>query len=989
MKKRNKYFFIFFLLSSFISGSIFAQPTWTLNPFGKEKKPAQYEEKVLGSEKTADKKFTLFRRVLQNNITHYNYYYNANNKLNGVIERAKIAHKDDYSKLLSFYPYTLDYTATQKIELDSVIYKSTAGILIHDLRTDWVDNLYLLIGKAYYYRKLYDSASMTFQFINYNLFPRKKNEDDNRTVGANNAAQSSVLSIADKEKRNLIQKAISLPPSRNDALIWLTRTFIEQEQFGDAAGMINILQTDPNLPKRLRNDLNEVISYWFFKQKNYDSAAVYLENGIGNAENKNDRSRWQFLLAQLNEIAGNYDKAANFYSIAGKRTADPMMDIFAHLNSAKMLRDNGNMKELDNSIAILKKMAKKDKYQSYRDIINYSIGQLSLKKADTLNSIAFFEKGVKYHETNVVYKNKSHLELGKIFYALKNYREAANHYDSLNVPSLSSEEDSAAVVELKYTLRQVANQLDIIDKEDSLQRIASMPLSEVELYVKKLLKKLRKDQGVKQEEDFGNSDLGIGVSSNDEPADLFVSPGAGEWYFYNAVLKTKGFTDFRVKWGKRDNKDNWRRKSSIDLSAVNTSPFATGDPMDPIGNPLVNDDKSDNGISYNKLMADLPLTPEKTDSSNNRIANALMLLAKLFENDLQDYGQAIMAYHNYLLRFPDRLADGAVYMGLYHCYTKLGDNKLALYYKSLLETKFPNSQSAELLSGKNASKEAAKDVAIAAKYEAIYELFIEGNFMRAVSEKKLADSLYGRNYWTPQLLYIEAINYIKCQQDSEAIVVLNNIIQLYPSSPLKTKSVTLISVLKRRAEIETYLNNLQVTRLAEDDKIIMPDDKLAVKLISPTVQGIQKVDSVKSIIIKRDSTIQLPPSMISGAYKWQSDKAHYVMMILDKVDPVYVNEARNAFNRFNQSVNIPGIIINKDILDAQKSLLLFSSFENATSAMAYLGKIKKSAAVEVSWLTASKYSFIIISEDNLKSLKINKDLDTYKKLLNNQYPGQF
>ena len=68
----------------------------------------------------------------------------------------------------------LNNTAAQKTELDSVIYKATAGILLHDLRSDWVDNLYLLIGKAYYLRKDFDSASMTFQFINYNLFPKEK-----------------------------------------------------------------------------------------------------------------------------------------------------------------------------------------------------------------------------------------------------------------------------------------------------------------------------------------------------------------------------------------------------------------------------------------------------------------------------------------------------------------------------------------------------------------------------------------------------------------------------------------------------------------------------------------------------------------------------------------------------------------------------------------------------------------------------------------------
>ena len=81
--------------------------------------------------------------------THYNYYFNANNKLNAVVERAVMSNQDDYTKLLSFYPYSLQNTSTQKTELDSVIYKCTAGILLHDLRSDWVDNLYLLIGKSY------------------------------------------------------------------------------------------------------------------------------------------------------------------------------------------------------------------------------------------------------------------------------------------------------------------------------------------------------------------------------------------------------------------------------------------------------------------------------------------------------------------------------------------------------------------------------------------------------------------------------------------------------------------------------------------------------------------------------------------------------------------------------------------------------------------------------------------------------------------------
>ena len=59
------------------------------------KKPKKYENRKLGAEKSAEKKFKGPRKFIQNTVTHYNWYFNANTKLNEVIERAKLAHKDD------------------------------------------------------------------------------------------------------------------------------------------------------------------------------------------------------------------------------------------------------------------------------------------------------------------------------------------------------------------------------------------------------------------------------------------------------------------------------------------------------------------------------------------------------------------------------------------------------------------------------------------------------------------------------------------------------------------------------------------------------------------------------------------------------------------------------------------------------------------------------------------------------------------------------
>lgn len=991
MLKKNRLIAIILPLLCFAAKNNFAQPSWTFKLFDSTKKPEKYEERKLGSEKTADKKFTTIRRFTQNNITHYNFYFNANNKLNGVIEKAKISQKDDYAQLLSFYPYTLENTAAQSQELDSVIYKCTAGILLHDLRSDWVDNLYLLIGKSYYLSKKLDSAAMTFQFINYNLFPRKKKEDDDRIVGTNDLAAGRNISIANKEKRSLLQKVLTLPPSRNDALIWLARTLTELDEIGEAAGLINILQNDVNLPKRLQNDLDEVNAYWFYKQGVYDSAATHLEKALSNADTKQDKSRWEYLLAQLYEQSKNYDKASAYYAKASKHTIDPIMDIYARLNDAKMMKTNGNGKELDRAADNLAHMGRKDKFEAYRDIIYFSAGQITLQKPDTATAIEYFNKSLKYNETNTTYKNKTFIQLGDIAYKRKQYRQAFSYYDSLQSgdTALAAKMEEARV--RREALAKIVEKLNIIEREDSLQRIAAMPLNEREAFVKKLLRKLRKEKGLKDiDNNDGNNSGPVTFNNNkNEPVDLFSSNSKGEWYFYNASLKSRGASEFKTKWGERSNTDNWRRKAaggSRPVGVLNSNPDING--KDEKKEKKDGTAPAAEELTIENLLAGLPLTPEKLGNSHDMISGNLLLLAKVYQDDLQDYEMAAATYEEYLQRYPDRLIDGEIYLGLFYCYTKLADKAKADYYKNLLNTKFKDTKFSKMANNPASLNPKTKNPAATKKYEDIYNLFIEGKFDEALIQKKMADSIYGSNYWTPQLLYIEAVYNVKQKNDSAAIEILNQLITLYPNSPLKAKAENLKDVLGRRKEIEQYLTNLQITRM-EEEKILMPDDTKVV------TAPINKPAITTPAVINKPSVPKVVPDTVkktvsSGSFVLKPLTTHFVVMVLDKVDGVYVNESKNAFDRYNRTkfYSTP-ITITKDAIDADRKILIFSQFLIADEALDYYDKIKRAAPSEISWLPAAKYSFIIINDENLQLLKANGKLDEYKKLLNTQYPGRF
>lgn len=957
-------------------------------------KPEKFKTKVLKSEKTGEKKFTLPRRFIQNTVSHYNYFFNANKKINQVIERARIANKDNYAKLLPFYSYSLDNTASQKTELDSVIYKATAGILLHDLRSDWVDNLYLLIGEAYYLRKDFDSASMTFQFINYNLYPRKKKNDDQLIVGSNENGNMNAISISSKEDGNIIKKTFTRPPSRNDALVWQVRTLIDMNESGEAAGLINTLQNDPVFPQRLKPALEEMAAYWFYKQQMYDSVLVHLENSMPNAADIQDKARREFLLAQLFEIINRQDEAAVYYDKAIKHTTDPLMDIYANLNKAKMLKSH-DPAEIDKSIARLLQMSKKDKYEPYRDIIFFSAAQLALIKPDTSAAVFLFKKSTFYNQENISFKNKAFLKLAEISYSRKKYKDAYAFYDSLQT-SDTTLGDIAGIQERKNALAAIVSQINIIEREDSLQSIAAMSPADRDIFLKKLSKKLKKERGIKDDVTDYNNDASSFFNTQNTTSDIFgANDTKGDWYFYNNLIKSKGYTEFKRIWGKRQNVDNWRRLSSADITAGNTNVSGINQNADPLGNTSGNISPVpvQKDISVDALLANVPVTKEKLDASNSKVSVSLFQLGKNYQNLLEDYGAAIDAYERSLRRFPDSLYAGELYLNLSYCYRKMGDLQKADYYKNLLLHKFEKSKFTQFALHPESMDPSKKDTAATRRYEEIYTLFIEGNFEKATQEKKQADSLYGANYWSPQLLYIESVYYIRNREDSTAIKILNQIITQYPSSPLKEKAVTMIDVLKRRNSIENYLSKLHIERDKEDSQIVVYDDPRIIKNFLPDIT-VKNPTQNNSVIIPGKAVIdpskKPPPPVSNGTFTFDPLTPQYVMMLLTKVDPVYSTEAKNAFNRYNkEKFYSQNIEITKDTLDKDRTVLIFTQFETADAAIKYMDQLKRNAPAEISWLPAEKYSFYIISNTNLDLLKENKNLKSYIELLNKKYPGKF
>ena len=931
-------------------------------------KPKQYENRKLGSEKTGDKKFSLQRRITQNLYTHYNYYFNANNKLNDIVGRAKAAHKDDYTQLLPFYNYNLDATSQEKSELDSVIYKCTAGILLHDLRNDWIDNLYILLGKAYLLRKDFDSAASCFQYINFTYAPKDDGYDV--PLGSNASNTNGQFTIATNEKRSLLKKITTKPPSRNESFIWQVRNYLEQDQLGEAAGLLGILRNDPNFPKRLQTDLHEMVAYWFYKQQSFDSAAWHLQKSLDNADGRNEEARWEFLAGQLYQSAKKDSLAIKMFEHSIKHTFDPLMEVYARLNIVSL--SGGTKKDaLQDNLNELIKLAKRDKYIDYKDIIYYAAALLEIKRNRLDAAQENLLKSVKYNIDNSKQKSLSFLLLADLNYNRNRFVAAHQFYDSVQSEILRgvAKENIDQIAVRKPALKIIAANIETIIHEDSLQKVASMPEAERTLYIRKMLKKLRKEKGLKESSDEqGSYNTTLPDTKN---VDLFGDT-KGDWYFLNSNLKSKGFTEFKSRWGKRPNVDNWRRQGGIDKIAVPGKGISTQDVDDTGGKTTVkatgSEEKENDDISFEGLMSKLPLTKERLLASDAKIMDALLDNGETFQNKLENHLAAVNTYDELFRRFGSTIfkrKEEALF-NLFYSSTKAGLKNKADSAKNALDKTFSDGQYTNKLREGNNTDIKKKDVAVTKKYEAIYNLFIEGKFAEAKLEKVKADAQYGNNYWTPQLLFIEAVYHIKQRSDDSAIVKLQTLLTLFAKSPLATKAQNMIEVLKRRTEIESYLTNLNVER--KKDSVINVDTATAV--VKPTVSK---------------------PVVNKNQFNFVAADSQYVALILDKVDRVFVSEAKSSFNQYNrqrfynQPINIGNILLNE-----QYNVMLIGPFEDADKAMAYLNKTRPDVPTQIlSWLPASKYMFTIISATNLDLLKENKEVNKYQQMLIKALPGKF
>ena len=706
------------------------------------------------------KKNTWSRRAYHNLTSHYNVYWNGMMSLKEGESDLRNGVKDDYSKVIRVYNYGTKQEATRlNPKMDRTIKKASIGIQRHSMyfggkeRVKWIDDSYLMMGKAHFYKQDYISARRVFDYV------------------AKNYPEDEI---------------------HYEAYLWLAKTHIQAERYEKAEATINLLQSkleEKEFPYYIERQLPLVLADFYIAQEKFDDAWPYLERSLELNKDRYIVSRVNFILGQLNQKDGDMDRATEYFTKVIKKNPDYVMAFEAKMHLAQTYAsENGDSKDL---IKILSKMLKEPRNEEFKDQIYYALAEVALKDNNDTLAINHLRNSVKFSTKNKVQKTKSSLKVADMFFDINDYPMAQAYYDTA-VSSLTKDYPDYELIKTKSgILTNLVVQAQTIAEQDSLQTLAKMDTTELYAIIDlKIADYLAEEERKKEEEDQGG-DVFVNANGGRSGNNRL---GNGEWYFYNTAAMASGYTEFVKKWGNRKLEDNWRL-SNKQLMMSGGDDFATNDSISDSTSVAAS-----NPYNREYYLAGLPTTPEKMATSDTLMMDAYAKLGFIYFMELKDTTRAKDTYVEFQKKYPENNYRLESWYALYRIYRADNKTEDSDYYKNLILTNYPESTYAKVIINPDYYTILEEERQKATKlYMRTYDAFQKEKYFRVISYSNKGIELYPEDTsLMPKFMYLRALSLGKTDTPDTLYACLDAILTKYPKSSV----VPRVKPLFRKLQLE-------------------------------------------------------------------------------------------------------------------------------------------------------------------------------------------
>lgn len=706
----------------------------------------------------SNKKNTFTRRAYHNLTAHYNAWWNGNESLKEVVEGLDKSVPDNYTGILPVNKLGTKKDVTGILpKADRAIEKASMVIQRHSMffnkkeHNNWIDDSYLMIGKAYFYKHEYQSARRTFEFI------LAKYKDS---------------------------------PLTGETMLWLANTYNQLNNFSRADVELEKYKSHikKNIPSRKQNLMwNKVMADFFLRQSKNEFALPHLKNAVQLSRSKSEKSRLIFIQAQIHQSANNLAQARELYRQVVKKNPRYDMVFNAQINMARCFESEST--DGKSIIKTLEDMLSDSKNKGYRDQIYYALSEIYIKEKKSDEAIKNLRASVAASKTNEFQKAQSSLALADILFLKPEYPLAQAYYDTALQATPKESKGYEELHQKTKILTDLVKNLVTIQHEDSLQKLARMPEAERNKVIDALIEKILEEERKKAEQErMRQSDL---MALGQQTREMQMDNKGGGWYFYNPQAMSFGFSEFKKKWGDRRLEDLWRlsNKQLIEYGSMDDDLMAQTDTI--AGDSLLAKRSTDPKKRETYLQS-LPLTPKDIENSNRRIKDATFNAGFIYKEGLKDLKNAAVSFEQNVERFPDTAFNKNYLLACYQLvitHEKLGNTEKADLYRNILINGYPESDYARILIDPGYNEQIEKrNKQAEILYQQSYLAYKEGQYYITIMNAEQAVEKFKKHEILPRFALLKALAIGKIDVADSLVANLQRVVKKYPSTPSAVKA---------------------------------------------------------------------------------------------------------------------------------------------------------------------------------------------------------
>ncbi|MBX3165081.1 MAG: hypothetical protein KF900_11430 [Bacteroidetes bacterium] len=856
------------------------------------------------------KKNTVGSRAYHNLTARFNgYYYSCENIKDGVYKIEK-SNKENYNKPLPVYVYpTLETAKTTFSEFDKAIKKSSLCIQKHAIKDakgsevptagKWIDNNWINIGVAHLYKREFFSGIEAFEYV---------------------------------------AKTYSKSKDKYEAMIWLIRANNEIGGVSASEQTLSFLKNQRHLPRKITNELPVVYADYYMRRGQNSEAMARLMEACRNKQwfvglSKKRRARYSFIVAQLAEQNNDNERAIEYYQKTIKMKAAYEMVFYSKIKIVNLTDITpANAPKIKKGLL---KMTKETKNSDYFDVIYYTLGGIEERQRNMDKAVFYYKRSVQTSTSNQNQKALAFLKLSEINFDLTNYQLAGAYYDSTIAVLSKDHPNYESVLARKKTLEALVNNINIVSREDSLQRIAKMSESERNAYIDRMIEKLKEDEERKRlaEEMAKNSNAnsnggGMGQNNMGGGADLGEKKS---FYFYNPNTVAIGVADFKKNWGDRKLEDNWRRSNkgiSID---------AGGGGNDTNDNSDTKQTASSSVQDREYYLKGLPLHDTLMQKSNAKIIKAYYTMGSIYKEELNNSKKAVNTFETLNTRFPDNQYLLNTYYTMYRIYLAENNQPKAEYYKNKIFNEFPESEFAALI--KNPSYAAdlnAKKSEVEKFYAGVYEYYHDANYALAHAQAQEGITKFGKSDYLPKFEFIKSMCTGKMQGADTLEKNLKLLVVKYPNADIVPTANDVLAAINRQRNAVPDTSTAKTNTVPADFEADLNAEHFIVAVV---------IDDPR----------------ISDGFK---------------INLAAFNSKYYDNKKFNMKSNVFG---------KGKQMIVLKTFANAYEVMSYYENLMIDADVFKGDVQKEYIDVLPISAGNLPSFYSKKNVEAYKTFFEENY----